>query len=111
MRPELLGDPKGVHVRFDYGFGTNVHIVLNEHRQLVMSIGGWEKLCGLIDEYRSLVDPEMDTHEQMETGKPELEKQITVSEKRQLTNDEGAGQWVEETPLYLYSDGSLRWKP
>jgi hypothetical protein len=54
MRPELLGDPQRVHVRFDYGFGTNVHIVLNEHKELVMSIGSWEKLCVLVDEYRWL---------------------------------------------------------
>jgi hypothetical protein len=54
MRPDLLGDPASVHVRFDYGFGTNVHIVLNEHHQLVMSMTGWEKLCAVVDEYRSL---------------------------------------------------------
>jgi hypothetical protein len=56
-RPERLGNPKdGLYVRFDYGFGTNVHIVLNEHRELVMSIQGWERLCGLVDEYRSIVE-------------------------------------------------------
>jgi len=47
----------------------------------------------------------------VQAGNPEREKEITVTEKKQLTSDEGIGQWVEETPLYLYSDGSVRWKP
>jgi hypothetical protein len=57
-RPELLGDPNGFHVRFDYGFGTNVHICLNEYHQLAMSIQGWEKLCSLVDEYRGTEESE-----------------------------------------------------
>jgi hypothetical protein len=46
----------------------------------------------------------------VQSDQPKLVKEITVVEKKQYTSDEGAAQWVEETPLYLYSDGSVRWK-
>lgn len=64
------GDEVGLYVRFEPGFGLNVYV---GHRKphykqgdranypsgyrdgddLAMSIGGWERLCELVDEYRA----------------------------------------------------------
>lgn len=62
------GDNEGVYVRFDPGFGLNVYIGLRHDRRFMgneddrfadsrvefgLSIGGWETLCSLVDEWRS----------------------------------------------------------
>lgn len=62
VRVERLGGEDGMYVRFDYGFGTNVHIGHRFYdawdrktvdRELcVLSIEGWEHLCELVDEWR-----------------------------------------------------------
>jgi len=72
-RYERLGargaNEEGLYVRFSPGFGLNVYV---GHRRavykggrwsvpsgyedgddLALSIGGWEKLCALVDEYRA----------------------------------------------------------
>jgi hypothetical protein len=61
------GNSEGVYVRFEPGFGLNVHIGFRyrhydtrqgraaeptDHERCAMGIDGWERLCELVDEYR-----------------------------------------------------------
>lgn len=61
------GDDEGLYVRFEPGFGLNVHIGFRQRRlvnqndkpmtddsyELVMGIQGWERICEFVDEYRA----------------------------------------------------------
>lgn len=61
----------GLFVRFEPGFGLNVHIGRRVHLRdrygltgelkdtdlAVLSIGGWQRLCELVDEYRARPSP------------------------------------------------------
>jgi len=51
------GEATGVYVRFEPGFGLNVHIGFRssytDHEGLILSIVGWERLCELADEWRA----------------------------------------------------------
>jgi len=53
----------GMYVRFEPGFGLNVHIGIRyvkdgwpktyvDYEKMVLSIEGWETLCSLVDEWR-----------------------------------------------------------
>ena len=66
VRVERLGATgreEGLYVRFDYGFGTNVHIGFrrfrwpnegyDDYEKIAMSLGGWRRLCELVDEWRA----------------------------------------------------------
>lgn len=63
-------DETGLYVRFEPGFGLNVHVGIRakhlkpgdrvnypsayvDEEQLVLGIHGWERLCELVDEYRA----------------------------------------------------------
>ena len=56
----------GLYVRFEPGFGLNVHIghrlrnelveprgLVRDHERMVLGIDGWERLCELVDEWRA----------------------------------------------------------
>jgi hypothetical protein len=65
-------EPSAVYVRFEYGFGTNVYIGLDGFGELGLSIGGWEHLCELVDQYRatsrSAAHDRTDTDRQRDIG-------------------------------------------
>lgn len=52
------GATAGMYVRFEPGFGLNVHIGHHaldgiDTERMSMSITGWESLCALVDEWRA----------------------------------------------------------
>lgn len=78
-RYQRLGTDDGIYVRFEPGFGLNVHIghrkpeygpqpiyggsrpllgYKDDPNEFAMSIGGWERLCEMADEWRARIAPE-----------------------------------------------------